>query len=100
MSSVFLRSSAQRWPGNPPVFASVPARQRPPLPEAVTAHAFRRTFITLMLEARAPVPYVRAQVDHDNPTTLHIYKQVLRRRDRRRHGEAFDALMTVPFQHR
>jgi hypothetical protein len=47
-----------------------------------------------MLEAGAPVPYVQAQVGHEDPTTtLHIYAQVLKRRDRQRHGEAFDALM-------
>ena len=47
-----------------------------------------------MLEAGAPVPYVQAQVGHEDPTTtLEIYAQVLKRRDRRRHGEAFDALM-------
>jgi hypothetical protein len=47
-----------------------------------------------MLEAGAPVPYVQAQVGHEDPTTtLAIYAQVLKRRDRRRHGEAFDALM-------
>ena len=61
---------------------------------SITAHTFRRTFITLMLEAGAPVPYVQAQVGHEDPTTtLEIYAQVLKRRDRRRHGEAFDALM-------
>ncbi len=66
-----------------------------PLPAAVTAHTFRRTFITLMLEAGAPVPHVQAQVGHEDlTTTLKIYAQVLRRRDRRRHGQAFDALMT------
>jgi integrase len=70
-------------------------RAEPPLPERVTPHTFRRTFITLMLEAGAPVPYVQGQVGHkDATTTLNIYAQVLRRRDRRRHGEAFDALMT------
>jgi integrase len=69
-------------------------RQRA-LPPSTTAHTFRRTFITLMLEAGAPVPYVQAQVGHEDPTTtLQIYAQVLKRRDRRRHGEAFDALMT------
>jgi integrase len=69
-------------------------RRQPPLPESITAHTFRRTFITLMLEAGAPVPYVQAQVGHEDPTTtLEIYAQVLKRRDRRRHGEAFDALM-------
>lgn len=69
-------------------------RRHPPLPGSITAHTFRRTFITLMLEAGAPVPYVQAQVGHEDPTTtLQIYAQVLKRRDRRRHGEAFDALM-------
>jgi hypothetical protein len=47
-----------------------------------------------MPEAGAPVPYVQGQVGHEDPTTtLDIYAQVLKRRDRRRHGEAFDALM-------
>jgi integrase len=65
-----------------------------PLPEPITAHTFRRTFITLMLEAGAPVPYVQEQVGHeDATTTLKIYARVLRRRDRERHGQAFDALM-------
>ncbi len=65
-----------------------------PLPDSITAHTFRRTFITLMLEAGAPVPYVQSQVGHDDATTtLNIYAQVLKRRDRRRHGQAFDALM-------
>jgi integrase len=69
-------------------------RRQPALPGSITAHTFRRTFITLMLEAGAPVPYVQAQVGHEDPTTtLAIYAQVLKRRDRRRHGEAFDALM-------
>jgi integrase len=69
-------------------------RGESPLPAPVTAHTFRRTFITLMLEAGAPVPYVQSQVGHeDATTTLKIYAQVLRRRDRRRHGQAFDALM-------
>lgn len=70
-------------------------RGESPLPAPVTAHTFRRTFITLMLEAGAPVPYVQAQVGHeDATTTLKIYAQVLKRRDRKRHGQAFDALMT------
>ena len=69
-------------------------QRQPPLPGSVTAHTFRRTFITLMLEAGAPVPYVQGQVGHEDPTTtLAIYAQVLKRRDRRRLGEAFDALM-------
>ena len=69
--------------------------RKAPLPTAITAHTFRRTFITLMLEAGAPVPYVQGQVGHEDPTTtLAIYAQVLKRRDRQRHGEAFDALMS------
>ena len=50
------------------------------LPGSLTAHTFRRTFITLMLEASAPVPYVQAQVGHEDPTTtLAVYAQVLKR---------------------
>lgn len=76
-----------------PVVASANADR--PLPDAITAHTFRRTFITLMLEAGAPVPYVQSQVGHeDATTTLNIYAQVLRRRDRTQHGAAFDALMS------
>jgi hypothetical protein len=68
-------------------------RRQPPLPGTITAHTFRRTFIKLMLEAGAPATMVQAQVGHEDPTmTLEIYAQVLKRRDRRRHGEAFDAL--------
>jgi len=61
-------------------------RGEPLLPGRVTPHTLRRTFITLMLEAGAPV-------HEDATTTLNIYAQVLKRRDRQRHGEAFDALM-------
>jgi len=69
-------------------------RAAPPLPERITPHTLRRTYITLMLEAGAPVPYVQGQVGHeDASTTLNIYAQVLKRRDRQHHGEAFDALM-------
>jgi integrase len=67
----------------------------PALPDAVTAHTFRRTYITLMLEAGAPIPYVQAQVGHaDATTTLELYAQVLKRADRQKHGRAFDDLMT------
>jgi integrase len=75
------------------------ARRESPLPDRITPHTLRRTYITLMLEAGAPVPYVQGQVGHeDATTTLNIYAQVLKRQDRRRHGQAFDALMagTVP----
>jgi hypothetical protein len=70
------------------------AKAVPALLGSITAHTFSRTFITLMLEAGVPVPYVPAQVGHEDPTTtLAIYAQVLKRRDRRHHGESFDALM-------
>ena len=60
----------------------------------MTPHTLRRIYITLMLEAGAPVPYGQGQVGHeDATTTLNIYAQVLKRQGRRRHGEAFDALM-------
>ena len=46
------------------------------------------------MSAGAEVPYVHAQVGHaDAKVALEIYAQVLKRRDRRRFGDAFDALM-------
>ena len=46
------------------------ARGLPPLPK-VTPHELRRTYISLMLEAGAPLPYVMDQVGHqDSKTTL------------------------------
>jgi Phage integrase family len=66
----------------------------PPLPVAVTAHTFRRTFVTLMLEAGAPLTYVQDQVGHeDTKTTQEIYARVLRRQQRAHVGAAFDELM-------
>ena len=54
-------------------------RGLPPLPVAVTAHTFRRTFVTLMREAGAPLPYVHDEVGHeDTKTTQEIYARVLR----------------------
>ena len=47
-----------------------------------------------MLAAGADVPYVQAQVGHADPSlTLEIYALMLKRRDRQRFAEAFDALM-------
>jgi len=64
------------------------------LPERVTPHTLRRTYITLMFEAGASVPYVMSQVGHaDSATTLEVYSQVLKRRERGTVGEAFDRLM-------
>jgi integrase len=69
-------------------------RGLPPLPVAVTAHTFRRTFVTLMLEAGAPLTYVQDQVGHeDTKTTQEIYARVLRRQQRAHVGAAFDELM-------
>ncbi|MBX5443243.1 MAG: site-specific integrase [Solirubrobacteraceae bacterium] len=69
-------------------------RGLPPLPVAVTAHTFRRTFVTLMLEAGAPLTYVQDQVGHeDTKTTQEIYARVLRRQQRAKVGKAFNELM-------
>jgi integrase len=71
------------------------------LPDRVTPHTLRRTYITLMFEAGASVPYVMSQVGHaDSATTLEVYSQVLKRRERGTLGEAFDRLMrdAVPFE--
>jgi integrase len=66
----------------------------PAIGVAVTPHTLRRTYISLLLSAGAEVPYVQAQVGHSDPkVTLEIYALVLKRRDRRRFGNAFDALM-------
>jgi len=67
----------------------------PPLPTKLTAHVFRRTFITLMIEARAPLSYVQELAGHeDQATTVRIYNRVLKMRDTTRFGQAFDELMT------
>jgi integrase len=69
-------------------------RRMPPLPVAVTAHPFRRTYVTLMLEAGAPLTYVQDQVGHeDTKTTQEIYARVLRRQQRAKVGAAFNELM-------
>jgi integrase len=68
-------------------------RDRPPLPK-VTPHALRRTYISLMIEAGAPLPYVMSQVGHaDSRTTLEIYAQVQKRLSRRQVHRAFDDLL-------
>jgi hypothetical protein len=66
----------------------------PPLPTKVTAHTLRRTYISMMFAAGAEIPYVMAQVGHDNSkVTLEIYARVLKRRDRQQIGRAFDRLL-------
>ena len=64
-----------------------------PLPK-LTPHALRRTYIGLMIEAGAPLPYVMGQVGHaDSRTTLEIYAQVQKRLSRRKVHRAFDDLL-------
>jgi integrase len=68
-------------------------RDLPPLP-TVTPHALRRTYISLMIEAGAPLPYVMSQVGHaDSRTTLEIYAQVQKRLSRKGVHRAFDDLL-------
>jgi integrase len=65
----------------------------PPLP-AVAPHALRRTYISLMIEALAPLPYVMRQVGHeDSRTTLEVYAQVQQRLSRKQVHQAFDDLL-------
>jgi integrase len=69
-------------------------RDLPPLPKRVTAHTLRRTYISMMFAAGAEIPYVMAQVGHeDSKGTLEIYARVLKRRDRDDIGRAFDYLL-------
>jgi integrase len=68
-------------------------RDLPQLPQ-VTPHALRRTYISLMIEAGAPLPYVMSQVGHaDSRTTLEIYAQVQKRISRKGVHRAFDDLL-------
>ena len=72
------------------------ARARRDLPRLppVSPHALRRTYISLMFEAGAPLPYVMHQVGHaDARTTLEIYAQVQQRLSRKQVHRAFDDLL-------
>lgn len=63
-----------------------------PLPK-ITPHALRRTYMSLMLEAGAPLPNLMDQVgDADSKTTLEIYAQVQKRGSRKNVHAAFDEL--------
>jgi integrase len=54
------------------------ARGLAPLPEGLTPHSLRRTFISLLLAIGEDVPYVMSQVGHSDPkVTLAIYAQVM-----------------------
>jgi integrase len=49
-----------------------------PLPEGLTPHSLRRTFISLLLAIGEEVPYVMRQVGHSDPkVTLSIYAHVM-----------------------
>jgi len=68
-------------------------RELIPLPPVVP-HTLRRTYISLMLEAGAPLHYVMDQVGHDDSkTTLEIYAQVQKRLSRRHVKRAFEELL-------
>jgi integrase len=52
------------------------------LPEGLTPHSLRRTYISLLLAKGDEVPYVMQQVGHTDPkVTLGIYAKVMLRRD-------------------
>ena len=54
----------------------------------------RRTYISLLIEAGAPLPYVMRQVGHeDSRTTLEVYAQVQHRLSRKQVHQAFDDLL-------
>ena len=69
------------------------ARGKAALPPVVP-HTLRRTYISLMLEAGAPLHYVMDQVGHeDSKTTLEIYAVVQKRLSRPQVKRAFEALL-------
>jgi integrase len=67
----------------------------PPLPDRLTPHSLRRTYISIALLASAgDVGWVMAQVGHaDAETTMRIYSQLLKRRKRAAFGRRFDSLV-------
>lgn len=69
------------------------------MPDPVTPHTLRRTFISLLLAGGADVPFVMAQVGHkDSKVTLEIYAQVVQGRQRD-HGRRVDEMIggATPF---
>ncbi|HEX8977833.1 MAG TPA: site-specific integrase [Solirubrobacteraceae bacterium] len=67
-----------------------------PLLPPVSPHALRRTYISLLIEAGAPLPYVMRQVGHeDSRTTLEVYAQVQQRLSRKQVHQAFDDLLAT-----
>jgi integrase len=67
----------------------------PPLPGGLTPHSLRRTYISIaLLASGGDVEWVMAQVGHaDAETTMRIYSQLLKRRERDAFGRRFDALV-------
>ena len=58
--------------------ATLADRGAAPLPEGLTPHSLRRTFISVLLALGEEVPYVMRQVGHTDPkVTLSIYAQVM-----------------------
>jgi len=69
-------------------------REQPALRDGVSAHALRKTYFTLPHEAGAPPRWVADQGGHSDPSTsLRIYTESLRGRERSQHGQAFDDLL-------
>lgn len=63
------------------------AKAERPVIEHCTMHSLRRTFISLLLEAGASVPYTMAQASHKNPqVTLSIYARVIELRGTQARG--------------
>jgi integrase len=74
-------------------------RGLPSLP-VISPHALRRTYISLLIEAGAPLPYVMRQVGHqDSRTTLEVYAQVQQRLSRKQVHQAFDDLLADADRH-
>ena len=58
----------------------------------VTPHSLRRTFASLLLATGADVPYVMAQLGHEDPKmTLGVYAKVIA--SKTDHGAAVDGLV-------
>jgi integrase len=69
-------------------------RGLPALPAQLSAHVFRRTYATLMIEAGASPRYVQHQLGHGSAKlTLEVYTRVSDSRDRSSLGRAFDELV-------
>ena len=86
---------ASRFCPSPAASSRSPCIGLPPLPDRITPHSLRRTYISIALLASAgDVEWVMAQVGHaDAETTMRIYSQLLKRRKRDAFGQRFDALV-------